>query len=372
MHSISFGSRVMSESDTRFCFLVDWYDQHASMIRRYQLLFYPKDKSVEMYDFKKHRIFLKRTKCDHLTMNDLYIGSMINIFSRQLTVIDYGDDYSREALGTRTEKTLALLTSEAFPKMGEIINLLQDKKFRITKMKMCEVTPKEAINQQEIIDYISKGPVLAMELLGDNAITAWKEFIGCEEDKDISPSALSLIARYENEHMIFGSSSATEAARQLEFFFPTSSSLRKNTAIMEDCTCCVIKPHAVAEGLTGNILNAVLDAGFQITAIQMFYLERANAEEFFEVYKGVVPEYMSMVSEMISGPCIAIAIRAQDAPKAFRDFSGPADPEIACHLRPRSLRALYGKTKIKNAVHCTDLPTDGLLEVEYFFKILDQ
>lgn len=51
---------------------------------------------------------------------------------------------------------------------------------------------------REIIDYISKGPVLAMELLGDNAITAWKEFIGCEEDKDISPSALSLIARYEN------------------------------------------------------------------------------------------------------------------------------------------------------------------------------
>lgn len=51
---------------------------------------------------------------------------------------------------------------------------------------------------REIIDYISKGPVLAMELLGDNAITAWKEFIGREEDKDISPSALSLIARYEN------------------------------------------------------------------------------------------------------------------------------------------------------------------------------
>ena len=79
-------------------------------------------------------------------------------------------------------------------------------------------------------------------------------------------------------------------------------------------------------GLTGNILNAILDASFQITAIQMFYLERTNAEEFLEVYKGVVPEYSSMVSEMISGPCIAIAIRAQDAPKAFRDFSGPADP----------------------------------------------
>ena len=37
--------------------------------------------------------------------------------------------------------------------------------------------------------------------------------------------------------------------------------------------------------------------------------------------------------------------------------------EIARHLRPRTLRAQFGRTKIENAVHCTDLPEDGLLEV---------
>ena len=46
--------------------------------------------------------------------------------------------------------------------------------------------------------------------------------------------------------------------------------------------------------------------------------------------------------------------------------------EIARHVRPRSLRALFGRTKAQNSVHCTDLPEDGQLEVEYFFKILDQ
>ena len=37
--------------------------------------------------------------------------------------------------------------------------------------------------------------------------------------------------------------------------------------------------------------------------------------------------------------------------------------EIARHRRPATLRALYGKDKVKNSVHCTDLPEDGVLEV---------
>jgi nucleoside-diphosphate kinase len=38
--------------------------------------------------------------------------------------------------------------------------------------------------------------------------------------------------------------------------------------------------------------------------------------------------------------------------------------EIARHIRPRTLRALYGRDKVKNAVHCTDLAEDATLEVE--------
>jgi hypothetical protein len=39
------------------------------------------------------------------------------------------------------------------------------------------------------------------------------------------------------------------------------------------------------------------------------------------------------------------------------------DPEMAKTVRPKSLRAVYGKDKGKNAVHCTDLSEDGILEV---------
>ena len=77
----------------------------------------------------------------------------------------------------------------------------------------------------------------------------------------------------------------------------------------------------------------MLEAGFEITALTMFHMEKANAEEFYEVYKGVVQEYGSMVSELISGPSIALEIRAANAPVAFREMVGPADPVSAWRFK---------------------------------------
>lgn len=79
-------------------------------------------------------------------------------------------------------------------------------------------------------------------------------------------------------------------------------------------------------GNGGKIINAIMDAGFEISAMQMYTMEKANAEEFYEVYKGVVQEYNSMVNELTSGASIALEIRAQNAPIAFREMTGPADP----------------------------------------------
>lgn len=79
-------------------------------------------------------------------------------------------------------------------------------------------------------------------------------------------------------------------------------------------------------GLAGKIISAIMEAGFEISMLEIFHMEKANAEEFYEVYKGVVQEYGSMVSELTSGPCLALEIRSQEAPQKFREMVGPADP----------------------------------------------
>uniref|UniRef100_A0A3Q3K4H1 Nucleoside diphosphate kinase homolog 7 n=1 Tax=Monopterus albus TaxID=43700 RepID=A0A3Q3K4H1_MONAL len=355
--------------DDRYAFLTEWYDPTASLLRQYQLFYYPKDGSVEMFDVKNQRIFLRRTKYDNLHQEDLFIGNRVNVFSRQLHLIEYGDQYTANKLGSKKERTLALIKPDVVAKIGDVLELMYSSNLMVTKATMTKLTCN-------LVQFVSSGPVIAMELMGDEAVSIWKKLLGPADSavarREAQQSVRAQFGTDGIKNVGHGSDSLAAAARELEFFFPsTIGHGPSNTAIFTDCTCCIIKPHAISEGLTGKILNSISSAGFEISALQMFNVDRANAEEFYEVYKGVVTEYPSMVTELCSGPCMVLEIHGTDAPRAFREFCGPADPEIARHLRPTTLRALYGKDKVKNAVHCTDLPEDGVLEVQYFFKILD-
>lgn len=105
----------------------------------------------------------------------------------------------------------------------------------------------------------------------------------------------------------------------------------------------------------------------------MFALNKDEVEEFLHVYKDVLPEYSLLVDELSNGKCIAIALKGDTmVVNAVRKMCGPHDPQIAKTLRQGSLRATYGKDKVKNSLHCTDLEEDGQLECEYFFSILQR
>jgi len=76
------------------------------------------------------------------------------------------------------------------------------------------------------------------------------------------------------------------------------------------------------------------------------------------------------VTELCSGSCIAMELRAVDAVRSFRDTCGPFDVEMAKAIRSNTLRAKFGVDKVRNAVHCTDLPEDAASECQYFFDLL--
>ncbi|EDQ86181.1 uncharacterized protein MONBRDRAFT_11267 [Monosiga brevicollis MX1] len=104
------------------------------------------------------------------------------------------------------------------------------------------------------------------------------------------------------------------------------------TAVRSQSALCVVKPHAVQAGHLGAMIVDLKAAGLDIAALHSFTLPRPAAEEFLEVYKGVMPEYTAMVTQLESGICVALEVLARqpsDEPSphaALRQLCGPHGP----------------------------------------------
>ncbi|KAI9349141.1 nucleoside diphosphate kinase [Obelidium mucronatum] len=346
----------------RMCFLVEWFDVHAQLTRQYQLFYYDSDNSIEMYDPKQKRTFLKRTKTEELKLQDFHVGAAVNV-------------------------ALVIIKPDAINNAGEILDTLISQGFVICKLRMLKLSRKLAEEvcmvssgaQPYFNDLVSslEGPrAMALELMKSSAVSELTRITGPAIVADAkSSNPTSLRARFGHagyKNGIYISNDPASAKKEVALLFDNQVKRDARTAVFKKSTLAIIKPHAIHAGLTGKIIASITQNGYTISDAETFYLDRVNAEEFLEVYKTVVPEYQKMVDELTSGPLVALEITGphEDIVAQFREFVGPSDPGLGKKLRPKSLRALYGQDKVKNAVHCTDLEEDGILEVQFFFRIM--
>ena len=224
----------------------------------------------------------------------------------------------------------------------------------------------------DLTAFISSDVSVGLELVRENALNVLQQIMGPTNSlvaKNQSPNSIrGSFGKDSLRNCIHGSDNLDAFKRETAFYFSTA---RKTTAMLNNCTCCIIKPHIIQNKQTGQIIDAILSEGFEISAMELFYLDKSTAEEFFEIYKGVFGEYSLLVDHVSSGgPILALEIRQDNAVQLFRKFCGPHDPDQARELNSNSLRARFGLDRVRNAVHCTDLVEDGVLECEYFFSIL--
>jgi nucleoside-diphosphate kinase len=88
---------------------------------------------------------------------------------------------------------------------------------------------------------------------------------------------------------------------------------------------------------------------------------------FYDVHRGK-PFFTSLVDFMTSGPVLAMALEKEDAVTRLREVIGATDPAEA---DPGTVRALYGESKERNAIHASDSPDNARVEVAFFFAGLD-
>lgn len=331
-------------------FKAEWFDERSGVTKDFVLTYFinaddDNENEVSLFDIKARRVFLKRTLCKSLKKEQLFLGSKVVVYSRQLKIVAYADKNTHNALGCGQRTFICDIPASCYQHLGNILRVVQQHGFVLTKLKSVAHNPNHPAH--------GGGFFVLCEVIGkvsDDKATPWEQ--------------------------LFRSTNAA-GARDVQVMEPSEESERifastSTTATFDECSLMVVKPHAIKEGLAGEIISAVLNEQFQISALELFSLSRSEAENFTEVYKGVLnpQEYTGLVTELCAGPCIAIEVRAENCVQTLRQLCGPHDVEVAKALRPDSIRARFGSSTVENAVHCTDLPEDGVLESQYFFEIL--
>ncbi len=135
---------------------------------------------------------------------------------------------------------------------------------------------------------------------------------------------------------------------------------------MMETTFAIIKPDAVKAHFAGKIIDRIEQEGFEIVGMRKMNISREQAEHFYAVHKER-PFFGELVSFMISGPVIVMALRKDNAIMAWRDLMGATDPVKAA---VGTMRRTFGAHVGENATHGSDAPETAAQEVAFFFPEL--
>ena len=133
------------------------------------------------------------------------------------------------------ERTLSIIKPDAVAKnvIGEIIARFEKAGLRVVAARMLHLTAEQAgefyaVHRErpffdELVAYMTSGPILAQVLEGENAIARHREVMGATNPKEAAPGTIRAdFAEDITENAVHGSDAAETAATEIAFFFKES------------------------------------------------------------------------------------------------------------------------------------------------------
>jgi nucleoside-diphosphate kinase len=131
------------------------------------------------------------------------------------------------------ERSLILIKPDAFARRltGEIIVRFERKGLRLIGLKQMTMSREQAAQHyaehegkpfyDELVNFITSGPLVAMALEGEQAVDAARQVIGATNPLEASPGSIRGDYAIEvGQNMVHGSDSPASATRELGLFFP--------------------------------------------------------------------------------------------------------------------------------------------------------
>jgi len=131
------------------------------------------------------------------------------------------------------ERTISIIKPDAVAKnvIGDIYNRFEKAGLRIVAARMLHLTREQAGEfyavhkarpfYNDLIDFMTSGPVIVQVLEGDNAIAKNRELMGATNPKEAAPGTIRADhAQTVDENAVHGSDGPDTAAVEIAFFFP--------------------------------------------------------------------------------------------------------------------------------------------------------
>ena len=114
--------------------------------------------------------------------------------------------------------------------IGEVISRVEKEGFHITKIKMMDISEELAKEHygehadkpffKELVSFITSGPVVAMEVQGEDVVSEIRRIMGATNPSDADPGTIRAdLATKLEENVVHGSDSPESAERELSLFF---------------------------------------------------------------------------------------------------------------------------------------------------------
>jgi nucleoside-diphosphate kinase len=141
-------------------------------------------------------------------------------------------------------------------------------------------------------------------------------------------------------------------------------------------TLVLIKPDAVARGLTGRVLARFEDALLKVVAAKMVWMDAGlTRRHYFDLEERFGPEvFATMARFMQTGPVIAFVLEGVEAVPCVRKLVGPTYPDEAA---PGTIRGDFAHMSrgyanshgqpVANLVHASGNPEEAEREIGVWF-----
>ena len=130
------------------------------------------------------------------------------------------------------ERTLSIIKPDAVAKnvIGKIIDRFETNGLRIAAMKKIKLSKDDAAKFYEVhkerpffndlVEYMTSGPVVVIVLEGENAVAKNRELMGATDPKEAVPGTIRAdFAESIEANAVHGSDSLENAQKEIAFFF---------------------------------------------------------------------------------------------------------------------------------------------------------